>query len=216
MDERDLKFERAFSPFLRDERTLRLRGAATDEPASHTTQRITPHHISDAADVVDAMADEAPTKAIPSHQPDHAGTALTGRINPQQGYQMDESASTIRHRAQLRRYNVHHQDTLPVRDEHSTEAGFFLNLNALEPEESATEPSFVAALPQPTPTKPRLHMTLTYVSQRLDLSIAEAQHHGDYEEAIRLQLLQWYLQDQQMTPVEVARKAWLQSNPELK
>jgi hypothetical protein len=52
-------------------------------------------------------------------------------------------------------------------------------------------------------------LSFTYILSRLNRSICQAQDSGNYREAIRLQLLQWYMQDERLSPVQVARKAWL-------
>ncbi|MDQ7026712.1 MAG: hypothetical protein Q9P44_14285 [Anaerolineae bacterium] len=48
-----------------------------------------------------------------------------------------------------------------------------------------------------------------YVTKRLNHSIREAQIAKKYNEAIRLQLLLWKMEDQEISPIEVARKVWL-------
>ena len=63
--------------------------------------------------------------------------------------------------------------------------------------EASTEPADNGAL------------SFGYILARLNRSICQAQDSGHYREAIRLQMLQWYMQDNRLSPVQVARKAWL-------
>lgn len=198
MEERDSKLSQAFGPLLGDNHTIPFaRQVEPDEDMLKTKPIKSPRR----PQTTDPVDDTVPLRSQVSDD--------TIRLD---GYSQDEASQTISHRSKLRRYNIHHQDTKPVRDDRPTEAGFRLHPAVLEPDESITEPSFVGSLSELKPTKPRLRMTVEYISKRLDLSIAEAQHDGAYKEAIRLQLLQWYLHDEKLSPVEVARRAWLQSN----
>jgi hypothetical protein len=62
---------------------------------------------------------------------------------------------------------------------------------------------------QPAPDAPDSPFGATYVRERLNRSIHDAQVNQNYNEAIRLQLLAWKMEDKEISPIEVARKAWL-------
>jgi hypothetical protein len=54
-----------------------------------------------------------------------------------------------------------------------------------------------------------LSRSLTYVQARLDRAMCEAQDKHNYNEAIRLQLFSWKMADKELSPLEVAREAFL-------
>jgi hypothetical protein len=67
-----------------------------------------------------------------------------------------------------------------------------------------------AAVPvNPIHDAPASPFSAAYVQERLNRSICEAQVNKNYNEAIRLQLLSWKMEDKEISRIEVARKAWL-------
>jgi hypothetical protein len=66
-----------------------------------------------------------------------------------------------------------------------------------------------AAPVKPMHDAPASPFSYGYVVERLNRSICDAQVSKNYNEAIRLQLLAWQMEDKEITPIEVARKAWL-------
>ena len=67
-----------------------------------------------------------------------------------------------------------------------------------------------AAVPvNPIHDAPASPFNAAYVQERLNRGICEAQVNKNYNEAIRLQLLSWKMEDKEISPIEVARKAWL-------
>jgi hypothetical protein len=60
-----------------------------------------------------------------------------------------------------------------------------------------------------SPTMSDDPINTAYVMNRLNRGIYEAQENKNFKEAIRLQFLMWKMQDGEISPVEVARKAWL-------
>lgn len=99
---------------------------------------------------------------------------------------------------------LHGRTTRPLRQQ--TGRGERLRALRLEAEQKRDKPT----LPEVgTESADRGAFSFNYILSRLNRSICHAQDSGNYREAIRLQLLQWYMQDSLLSPVQVARKAWL-------
>jgi hypothetical protein len=100
--------------------------------------------------------------------------------------------------------SLHRRITRPLRQQ--GKRGERLKALRLEADRQREKPTLPEASTEPAD---RGAFSFGYILERLNRCICQAQDSGNYREAIRLQMLQWYMQDRRLSPVQVARKAWL-------